>query len=352
MVLSDGGTEVHLTSILTDAGMTVVDGGPYDEFVGDGLENVDAVVLPAAIDWAYEMLPEGEAALVGYALQGGGLFTIEWVIYNEWPIVSAVFPADYGDDYDYGTEQYSVVLNDAVTEGLPATFMPGPDHSRVVIDPKPGSKTWIMGSESGPALVGWSVPGRVISWNGAAEYYGPDVWTDDLDSMVVNAIRYAAGGPLDYQPTGTSTITLDAVDLDITKDGDVSAGDGDFYFTTRLSVDVGGEPQELDSRVDVLRQGSDGELLPVNVGVETTLPAFDGLEVTAEISYYENDSGGPQATAEASVVFTYDAAQDCWAKASSAACVGVGEALTSTLVLQDTVGEPLDVSLAWTFGVQ
>ena len=352
MVLSDGGTEAHLTSILTDAGMTVVDGGPYKDFVGDGLENVDAVVLPAAIDWSYEMTPEGEAALVGYTLQGGGLFTIEWVVYNEWPIVSAVFPVDYGSGYDYGTEQYSVVVSDAVTEGLPATFMPGPDHSRVDFAPKPGSKTWIMGSESGPALVGWSVPGRVISWNGAAEYNGSDVWTDDLDRMVVNAIGYAAGGPLDYQPTGTSTIALEAVDLDITKDGDVSAGDGDFYFTTRLSIDVGGEPYELDSREDVLRQGSDGELLPVNVGVETTLPAFDGMEVTAEVSYYENDASGPQATAEALVVFTYDATQDCWAKASSAACVSAGEALTSTLVLQDTVGEPLDVSLAWTFGVQ
>jgi hypothetical protein len=34
------------------------------------------------------------------------------------------------------------------------------------------------------------------------------------------------------------------------------------------------------------------------------------------------------------------------------ACVSPGETLTSTLVLQDSVGEPLDVSLEWTFEVR
>lgn len=352
MVLSDGGTEAHITSILTAAGMSVVDGGPYYEFVGDGLEAVDAVVLPTAIDWSYEMEPAGEAALVGYVLEGGGLFTIEWLNYNEYPILPVVLPTVYGDDYTYQTEQYSVAVNDAVTEGLPATFMPGPDHTQVLLEPKPGTTTWITGSESGPVLVGWEAPGRVISWNGAAEYDGSDVWTDDLDRMVVNAIEYISGGPRDIQPASTSTVTLAATELDITSDGDTSAGDGDFYFTVSLTVEVNGVEYELDGREDVLRQGSDGELLPVNVEAATTLPRVDGMEVTALVSYYEDDPAGPQATVEESVVFTYDAASECWAAGSSSACVSIGETLAGDLVLQDSVGEPLDVSLAWTFAVQ
>lgn len=351
MVLSDGGTEVHLTAILTAAGMTVVDGGPYGDFVGDGLENVDAVVLPAAIDWSDGMEPDGEAALVGYVLQGGGLFTIEWINYNRYDILPAVLPADYGDDYFYETEQYSVVVDDPVTEGLPSTFMPGPDHTQVLLDPKAGTTTWITGSESGAALVGWGAPGRVISWNGAAEYDGPDVWTEDLDRMVVNAIRHVSGGPRDIQPADNSMISLVASELDITFDGDTSAGDGDFYFDVRLTVEVNGVVYELDGRENVLRQGSDGEVIPVDVDATTTLPNVDDMEVTAWVSYLENDTG-PQATVEESVVFTYDAAGACWSPESSSACVSSGEVLVRNLVLKDDVGEPLDVSLEWTFGVQ
>jgi len=330
----------------------VVDGGPFSEFVGAGLEDVDAVVLPAAIDWSDDLEPTGEAALVGYVLQGGGLFTIEWVTYNSWPLLPVILPAVYSGGYDYETEEYSVAVNDEVTEGLPSTFMPGPDHARVYLDPKPGTTTWITGSVTGAVLVGWEASGRVISWNGAAEYNGSDVWNDDLDLMVVNAIRYAAGGPRDILPALTSMITLNAVELDITNDGDTSAGDGDFYFTVGLSVDINGIETQLAGYDDALRQGSDGEVIPVNVDASTTLPAIDGMVVTALVSYYENDAGGPQATTEASVEFTYDVAGGCWAAGASSACVSPGESLASDLVLQDTVGEPLDVSLEWTFAVQ
>lgn len=352
MVLSDAGTEVHITSILSAAGMTVVDGGPYRDFVGDGLEAVDAVVLHVDDRVYYRMEPDGEAALVGYVLEGGGLFTIEWVTYSNYSIIRAILPADYGGDWANEGEMYAVVVNDAVTEELPSTFTPGPDHTRVPLDPKPATTTWIRGEKSGAVLVGWSVPGRVISWNGAAEYDGPDVWTDDLDRMVVNAVRYVSGGPRDIEPTTNSPLTLEASELDITFDGDTSAGDGDFYFTVRLTLEVQGIVYELDGWENILRQGSDGEVIAVDVEAITTLPNVDGLEVTAWISYYENDPGGPQATAEESVVFTYDAAGACWAPESSSACVSPGEFLLSTLVLQDSVGDPLDVSLDWTFGVE
>jgi len=50
---------------------------------------------------------------------------------------------------------------------------------------------WVLGLA---ALVTWSPNGRVISWNMAGEYGGPDVWNADMDQLLVNAASWISEG--------------------------------------------------------------------------------------------------------------------------------------------------------------
>jgi hypothetical protein len=197
LVLSDGGSEDHVTSTLKAAGFRVRDGGLFHEFTGGGLAGVDAVVLLAGVDYSHDMDDAGEAALVAFVKAGGGLLNTEWLNYSisqskYHQVLKSILPVNYGGAYGSGNETYTVLLDHAVTKDLPATFSTKAGTQYSVLSLKSGAFPLIRGSRSGTAVCSWTQGGRVISWNMAGEYGQGDVWTADLDRLLVNATGYVS----------------------------------------------------------------------------------------------------------------------------------------------------------------
>jgi len=195
LVLADGQTEGHVTSTLTAAGYEVRDGGLFYEFTGEGLGDVDAVVLLTGYDYNNDMDDQGETALVEFVGAGGGLLHTEWMVYSiarsEFhQIIQAIIPVTYGGSYSSGSETYTVMVDHPVTENLPATFTTGDENEFSHLSRRPGAVQLIRGSESGPAVVTWTQGGRVISWNMAGEYGGEDVWSPEVDQLLVDAVGF------------------------------------------------------------------------------------------------------------------------------------------------------------------
>jgi hypothetical protein len=361
LVLGDGGTETHVTATLTAAGLDVRDGGLFHEFDGSGLDGVDAVVLLTGIEYSNDMQDAGEAALVTFVLEGGGLVTTEWLNYSIerqgfHQILQSVLPVAYGGSYGSGSETYTVMADHPVTDGLPATFTTGNDSDYAVVSPKSGAEQLVRGSRSGHAVVTWAPGGRVVSWNMTGEYGGQDVWNAEMDRLLVNATRYAAGwGDDGGEATETTLFKFQAVDLQITHDGDGAPGSGsagDFYITVRLIDVSGSEDIELDRRNEVLVQGHDGDQIGLDIATDAELPAVEGQRIKASVSYFENDPGGRQATAGISMVYAYDPATDCWINEGSGACISATSSELGWLFLESNVPDPLEAALMWRFEQQ
>jgi len=147
----------------------------------------------------------------------------------------------------------------------------------------------------------------------------------------------------------TASMRLRATHLDITNDGDAGSV-GDFYITVRLSTSVNGKSYDVANRSRVLVQGTDGdEISLTNISASAHFPLLDGMILIARISYFENDSGGPQASVGTAHTFVYNASDSCWDREDSQACVVDGGWNAGSLVLRDFTGSALDAELIWRF---
>jgi len=349
LVLGDGGTEGHVMATLKGAGFTVRDGGLFHEYTGDGLQGVDAVVLLAGVDYDHDMVDAGETALVAFVGAGGGLLTTEWLTYSGaqdgyHSILRNILPVYYGGSYANGTETYTVMEDHPVTAGLPATFPTGSGNQYSVVGMKIGAKQLVRGDRSGAALVTWRKGGRVVSWNMGGEYGGGEVWTADIDRLLVNAAGYCAGEGRD--PARTSEFTLATSYLNVTYDGDAGS-EGDFYITMEILDRTAGAVLAQDR---VLYQVPDGRVVSPGMALEADLPMVDGQMVTFHVSIYENDPGGPQDIDVYEKSYTYDYLKDCWTAERTGAC---GLEIQGTLSLRSEPGEStLRTDLNWTLAVQ
>jgi len=357
LVLGDGGSETHVASVLTAAGLTVRDGGPFYEFTGAGLDEADAVVLLTGVDYSHDMNDQGEAALVGFVRSGGGLVTSEWLSYSITKsgydqIVNVVLPVEYGGSYGSGSETMTVMEADhPVTAGVAATFTSAGQSQWSVVAPRSDAVQLVRGSRSGAAVVAWETPGRVVAFNMAGEYGGADAWTADLDKLVANAAWWCGtGSRTAMQAAALDTLRLVARYLQIINDGDGSAGSlgspGDFYVTLRLTDDTSPDIIELARRDGMLYQGVDGQNITINQAITAIVPRIDGQTVNARVSYYENDPGGPQASVGNTMTYVYSAASGCWDRQDTDACLGSGDDDVGKVHLSGA-GDPLSTYLWW-----
>jgi hypothetical protein len=205
LVLQDDGTETRVMEILTAAGLDADLGPLYYEYGADDLHEYDAVVFLNCVDYG-ESLPETtQTKYVEYLAAGGGIVTMEWLLYyddsNE--ILTDALPVDYGDDYDYEPETYTRMLDHPIAAGLPATFATGSDTTGVdwtwvemvpVTDPDRQVEVVFEGSMSGPVVVaGRYGEGRAVCWGTAGVYNGDDVWTEPTERLLVNIVNWIAG---------------------------------------------------------------------------------------------------------------------------------------------------------------
>ena len=197
LLLGDGGSEAHVKAVLEADGFDVRDGGLFHEFTGAGLDEVDAVVLLAGVDYNHDMDDTGEAALVAFVQSGGGLVTTEWLSYSidrtEFHrILAPILPVSYGGSYASGSETYTVVVDHPVTENVPVNFATGDDSQFSTVAPRSGATQLVRGNRSGAAVVTWTQGGRVVSWNMAGEYGGENVWNAFMDRLLTGAVGFVS----------------------------------------------------------------------------------------------------------------------------------------------------------------
>jgi len=200
LVLSDAGTQGHVLFVLAKAGFDDVEGPLYYEFDGTGLEEYDAVLLLNGVDYGYAIPDSTQARLVRYVENGGGLLTIEWLLYEDNnPILTEILPAEYGGDYDYAPDDYTRALDHPVSAGLPDVFTTPEDWSAVqlaaVSDSTKAPEVIFHSTIAGDAVVvGRYGAGRTLCWGMAGEYHGTKIWDANVDKLLVNAVRWLAGG--------------------------------------------------------------------------------------------------------------------------------------------------------------
>jgi hypothetical protein len=205
LVLGDERTEDSVAAILTRAGIEVEVGGPYWEHSGDGLDGFSAVVFLTGFAWARRMPEAAQSKLVAFVANGGGLMTVEWLLYNHYydsgfqDLVGAIAPAKYAGDYAYSGETYSRTADHPVAAGLPQSFaLPadGWSYSLTTADPDPAKAAQVVfrGSASGDAVVaGRHGQGRTVHWNMAGEYQQRSaIWSAEVRQLLVNIVKFVS----------------------------------------------------------------------------------------------------------------------------------------------------------------
>lgn len=204
LVLGDSATEDSVLAILAENGVDAQFGGMYWEWDGSGLDQASAVVFLSGYVYQETMADSVQAQLAAFVAAGGGLMTTEWMLYDSdagfYDMVAALAPSVYDNDYDYGTETYTVVApSHPVAEGLAPSFATpdtGWSYGYDVADPAPfkSSTVVISGSYGGDAVVaGEYGAGRTVHWNMAGQYDGDDIWSPDVRRILVNIAKYISG---------------------------------------------------------------------------------------------------------------------------------------------------------------
>jgi hypothetical protein len=258
--------------------------------------------------------------------RSGGLLVTEWLTSSIGSngfhqILQSVLPVGYADNHGSGKDTYTVLEEDPITAGVASPFDSPDDNEYAIVAPRTGA---VAGS-------------------------GEDPWNESFNKLITNAAPYICSGNRKAASLETSSLNIIGMSLDITNDGD-SGSQEDFFITMRITTDINGKSHNVANLSRVLVQGSDGDNVPLSeLRVSAQLPLLDGFAITTRISFYENDSGGPQASAGRSERYVYNAAEDCWDRDSDELCLQSGGSKTASLNLQDFSGSLLDADLYWRF---
>ncbi len=207
LILEDGGTEVSVRTILTDAGYTVTMGGLYDEYTGTDFSAFDLVLLLNGIYYGDTLEAGVQQGLKDFVSAGGVLMTTEWLTYegtgvDYWDTLMDILPLTYNDDYcdesdGVCPETYTKRVDHPITEGLPATFLTPSDWTysfQAVNSSSLANNIQVLfeGSTSGSALgVGDFGLGHTIHWSMAGAYGGTDIWSTETTRILTNIAAFA-----------------------------------------------------------------------------------------------------------------------------------------------------------------
>jgi hypothetical protein len=200
LVLSDGGTEAAVGAVLGTAGMDTVMGPLWYEYEGEDLYLYDAVVLLTGEDYYHQMTDTAMARLTQYVAGGGGLVTTEWLAYyaSRNAALTGILPILESEDYDYEAETLRPVSGHPLVRGLPDAIATGPDWTWITLIPDTTAakqaRVAVNGDLGGPAVVtGAHGNGRTVAWGMAGVYEGDDIWTPDVEKLLVRIVSWAAG---------------------------------------------------------------------------------------------------------------------------------------------------------------
>lgn len=206
LLLSSGnGTQdASLAGILEDNGHSVVLGPQSSGFsASTELSGIQAVILQANYNWteAY-MSADGQAALLRFIRDGGGLVTTEWVVWlhsgqNRFLTLYDAIPVLPDPVYrNDGAITYTQAASDPLLNaGLPVEFTFTAENiggTETRIAAKPGA-TVFYGSDyaDGEGLIGWDFGiGRVVSFSTLVA--GASLADENYARLVSNAVDWAA----------------------------------------------------------------------------------------------------------------------------------------------------------------
>lgn len=201
LVMSDGGTELHVVTVLADSGMDTTRGGLWYEDPGPDLHRYDVVVLLNGEDFYHRMSEATQVRLAQYVADGGGLVVTEWFAYyaGRNRVLAEILPVAKSERFGDGTETLRPLEDHPLTAGLPAAITTGPDWSWITLVPDTAAakqaRVAVRGDAGGPSLVtGVWGGGRVAVWGMAGVYRGDDIWTGDVDRLMARVVAWAAGG--------------------------------------------------------------------------------------------------------------------------------------------------------------
>ncbi len=211
---------------LAGAGHTSVIGVEFWEFDGTvPLTGYDAVFFQANYNWFSGSMPEaGEAQLVRYVSDGGGLVTSEWVLWlsaaGSLPTLRDVFPSiettSYNNDTTHTFQQ--IDADPTVNSGMPASFVLDGDFAgggeTNIPGVKAGAKQFYTTTRNGPfvGLSGWDYgSGRVAQFS---QTVGERFMTNPLGFRLLgNVMEWVSRGAGTVQANPTSvTVRLGRID--------------------------------------------------------------------------------------------------------------------------------------------
>jgi hypothetical protein len=182
--------------------------------------------------------------------------------------------------------------------------------------------------------------------------------------LVIALLALAACG--DDDPTGPAgdsgrsfDVNLTATTLDVQQDcddfgGSASSAAGDFFIRVELRSVRGGTSTAIGSTDYALIQANDNQTVPVGFRAEGVFVAAAGARLEADVSIYENDSGGVRQFDETdTMTFEFDSDKDCWVYSGDTTCLGSGTSgnvTSSVMRVRELSGDPCSVDLNWTFG--
>jgi len=243
LILKDGGTEVDLASVLTEAGMEVTVSEVF-EYQWNGTNpdptEFDVVILVNGVWPSYgnDMPSAGQAALVDFVNNGGGLLMTEWMTYESrnghYSTMSDLVlfePSQW--NYQSGTGTLTVVQDHPITEGLPSSFGI-PYHAGNRGGVKAGVEVIITGSTlNNTVAVKEYGAGHIVQYAVAGNYEGRPFIDDNMKKLLINSVQWASGG------SGTEGQEA-IIDVDVE-----NLGYNDFVGRLNVSADFLAEGAEL-----------------------------------------------------------------------------------------------------------
>lgn len=203
----DSTSDNAVVQSLQNRGHTVTLGVEAEAFNGaQDLSTTDVVVFLNGYNWTDGSMPaSGQVALLNYVQGGGGLATIEWLIWNidaagKNPGLAPLMPVHGGPYNSAVATTYTQATPDTVlNDQLPASFefpLTNIAGSESIFTAKAGATTFYSSSNAGgaPGVAGWTYgSGRVISFSTLSTQV--ELSGADSDRLLANAMEWARRRP-------------------------------------------------------------------------------------------------------------------------------------------------------------
>jgi len=203
LILGDGFSQSQITPFLpANISWTIA---PVTENSWDGtnppLAGFDVVLLLDGVTYSSDMPVSGQTALVNFVQNGGGFIGTAWLPYEtnysqsgyyHYLFMRQLIPQTRISGHEI-PDTYTVVVSHPVTAGLPASFAV-PQAGFDVSSANSGTVV-ITGANTHDAVVVKEYGcGHVVGLATAAGYNGYNPWNANMQTLLINAIEWAAAG--------------------------------------------------------------------------------------------------------------------------------------------------------------